>query len=361
MAEASSPPSDTEVEVSLFGPGRGEAIAVHLGFGEWMLVDSCLDQYKRPAGLAYLETLGVCSEQIKIVVATHWHDDHIGGLAKVVQECPGADFVYSGALRTDEFHALVGAYSERSHMESSGVTEFAEITRIFKDRKGQSPRPALESRRLWFRDQPGLQASVESLSPCDAEILRSQEALAELLPKENSRKRAVVASQPNHASVVLSVSCGEAHALLGADLEETGNPATGWSALLDRARFSNLASIYKVPHHGSPNAEQPRIWEEALEEQPWALLTPFVWGRVRRPDDADQERLRERTDRAYLTAAPERRVRKRSLPVEKTLEEMQARPVFADPPMGQIRLRRQVGEVDDDWRVDLFGPAFQLN
>lgn len=359
MAEDKPLPSGTEVEVSLFGPGRGEALALHLGNGDWMLVDSCLDDHKRPAGLAYLRDLGVSFEQVKIIVATHWHDDHIGGLAEIVQECPEAEFVYSGALRTDEFHALVGAYAERSHMESSGVAEFAEITRIFKGRVGSSPRPALESRRLWFRDQPEPAASIEALSPCDAEVLRSQEALAELLPKENSRKRAVVASEPNHASVVLSVTCGEAQILLGADLEETGNPATGWSALLERARLTNRATVFKVPHHGSPDADQPRVWEELLCDRPWAIVAPFVWGRVKRPGDADQARLRERTDRAYLTAPPERRRKKRSLPVEKTLEEMQARPVYADPPMGQVRLRTEA-DTGDEWRVELFGPAFQM-
>lgn len=359
MAEIKPPLSATEVEVSLFGPGRGEALALHLGHDEWMLVDSCLDNEKRPAGLAYLEAIGVDFEQVKIVVATHWHDDHIGGLAEVVRACSEADFVYSGALRSGEFHALVGAYAERSYMENSGVAEFAEITRIFKGRKGHVPRPALESRRLWTRSEPAPTTSVEALSPCDAEVLRSQEALAELLPRENSRKRAVVASAPNHASVVLSVTCGEAHVLLGADLEETGNPATGWSALLERANLPSCTGVFKIPHHGSPNADQPQVWEEALCDRPWAIVAPFVWGRIKRPDDADQERLRGRTDRAYLTAKPERQVRKRTLPVEKTLEEMQARPVIADPPMGQVRLRCEAS-AGSDWNVDLFGPAFHL-
>jgi len=359
LAETEPPLSATEVEVSLFGPGRGEAIALHLGHGDWMLVDSCVDSQRRPAALAYLESIGVGFERVVLVVATHWHDDHIGGLAEVVRACPRADFVYSGALRTREFHALVGLYSERSHMESSGVAEFAEITRIFKAQKGRTPRPAMESRRLWFREEPGPPSVVEALSPCDAEVLRSQEALAELLPKENSRKRAVVASEPNHASVVLSVAFGETCLLLGADLEETSNAATGWSALLERAKLPGPSSVYKVPHHGSPNAEQPRVWKEALCEHPWALVAPFVWGGVKRPDEADQERLRERTDRVYLTATPDRSVRQRSLPVEKTLAEMQARPVYADPPMGQVRLRCEA-ENKDEWRVTLFGPAFRL-
>jgi len=36
-------PAADEIEVTLFGPGYGEAIAVHLGEGAWLLVDSCID------------------------------------------------------------------------------------------------------------------------------------------------------------------------------------------------------------------------------------------------------------------------------------------------------------------------------
>ena len=37
------PPSPDELEISLFGPGRGECVVVHLGNNDWLVVDSCLD------------------------------------------------------------------------------------------------------------------------------------------------------------------------------------------------------------------------------------------------------------------------------------------------------------------------------
>ena len=39
-----SAPSAREIEVSLFGPGYGECVLVHLGEGQWMIVDSCVEQ-----------------------------------------------------------------------------------------------------------------------------------------------------------------------------------------------------------------------------------------------------------------------------------------------------------------------------
>ena len=51
---------DDELEISIFGPGYGEAIALHLGFGKWVLVDSCLEPKSgKPAQLQYLESLGI--------------------------------------------------------------------------------------------------------------------------------------------------------------------------------------------------------------------------------------------------------------------------------------------------------------
>jgi len=37
------PVKQDEIEVSVFGPGYGESILVHLGAGKWVIVDSCRD------------------------------------------------------------------------------------------------------------------------------------------------------------------------------------------------------------------------------------------------------------------------------------------------------------------------------
>ena len=73
---------------------------MHVGHGSWILIDSCIDgQTKRPAALSYLQDIGVNPAQdVKMIVASHWHDDHIRGLASVVEACPQARFVLSDAI-----------------------------------------------------------------------------------------------------------------------------------------------------------------------------------------------------------------------------------------------------------------------
>jgi len=356
---AETAPSATEIEISIFGPGLGEALAVHLGHGDWMLVDSCLDGDLEPASLAYLESIGVSvEEQVKLVVASHWHDDHVGGLGKVVETCAAADFAFSGALHSEEFLTLVKALADRSLVRRSGVSEFAEVVRVIDERR-RPGKVALESRRLWSRGRTAPKAFVEALSPCDGAVRQSQRALAELLPKANTNKRAVVAPRPNHASVVLWVAVGEIRMLLGADLEEAGDAQRGWTAILDRCDLDGApASVFKIPHHGSANGDQPRVWEETLVDDPWAVMTPFIRGRHRLPTEEDKQRVRDRTGNAYLTADSCRPRRKRGAMVEDGLGLFDAQPVLVDPPMGHVRLRREIDA--PTWSRELFGSALHL-
>ena len=72
MIDYGTPPAADEIEITLFGPGYGEAIAIHLGEGVWLLVDSCIDpDSKAPASETYLEQIGVNAEQVRAIVASH--------------------------------------------------------------------------------------------------------------------------------------------------------------------------------------------------------------------------------------------------------------------------------------------------
>src|SRR5476651_2566238 len=102
------PPSPNELELSLFGPGVGECLVVHLGSGNWMIVDSCLKEPRgRPIALEYLESLNVdVGSQVKLVVVTHWNDDHIQGIGEIVRAASSARFACSAALGSREFFSV---------------------------------------------------------------------------------------------------------------------------------------------------------------------------------------------------------------------------------------------------------------
>ena len=94
------PPAPDEIEVSVWGAGYGEAIVLHIGGGKWVLVDSCIDPGSQvPASLDYLKNLKFpVGEAVKLIVVTHWHDDHIRGISTVLDECKSACFAISGVI-----------------------------------------------------------------------------------------------------------------------------------------------------------------------------------------------------------------------------------------------------------------------
>lgn len=60
-----SPPNSDQIELTLFGPGFGESIAVHSGEGRWIVVDSCVDKKTgNPAVLDYFNAIGVSPQEV---------------------------------------------------------------------------------------------------------------------------------------------------------------------------------------------------------------------------------------------------------------------------------------------------------
>ena len=109
--EMGVPPDSDEFEFTLIGPGYGESIILHLGGGVWVLVDSNVDKDGNPGSLQYLESIGCDPAQsVALIVASHWHDDHIRGMEKMVKVCSSAKFCCSNALCNNEFLATISAW-----------------------------------------------------------------------------------------------------------------------------------------------------------------------------------------------------------------------------------------------------------
>jgi glyoxylase-like metal-dependent hydrolase (beta-lactamase superfamily II) len=108
-------PNPQEIEVSFFGPGFGESVVIHAGNDEWIVIDSCIDSDSgQPAALVYFNQIGVDpSKAVRLVLATHWHDDHIGGMAELIRQCATAEFACSAAVTRNEFLEVAAVYNSR--------------------------------------------------------------------------------------------------------------------------------------------------------------------------------------------------------------------------------------------------------
>jgi len=341
-------PAASEIEVSIFGPGFGESIVVHAGNDEWIIVDSCIDSRSgNPAALTYLNEIQVdTSTAVKLIVATHWHDDHIAGMSELVRVCTSAKFACSMALTQTEFIEVAKVYSYRPLIGvPSGPTEIYQTLSTVMGRR-QHPVYATADRTL-FRMKRGAAGEtvweVTALSPTDGELQRFLARIAALIPppKPLVTKSRLPNPGKNDLSVATWIKIGDIQILLGADLEEHGVQGRGWTAVLaSSARPPGVASLFKIAHHGSSNGHHAGVWSSMLGSAPMAVLTPWTLGGSELPQSADVQRIRNLTPNAHSTSrlnAPGLQF----LPpaVRRTLREANISIRQAEPPTGFVRLR----------------------
>lgn len=356
FAQSGTPPDDT-LEVSLFGTGVGEALAVHLGAGQWMLVDSCMFRGSEPLNLSYLKTIGVNpAEDVKVIVATHWHDDHVAGLANLIEQCESASLVFSSALASDEFRCLLGSFGGRQigfNVEKSGVREMERcLTMLLARRQAgaasyRPPVKTLSDHRIFRRDDCevfSLSPSPESICEATAEAAALWRALEdEAASRDGPRpsRAGIPCPERNHNAVALWLKWGTRRILLGADLEERGDPRLGWQAALACTQFPDLrAQAVKVAHHGSPNGDYAPVWNDiVVQADPHAVLTAFNRGRTPRPAPEDIVRIRGYTNRIYYTGLPRSTANQYSRTVERTIDGVTRRRSALTRTPGHVQLR----------------------
>jgi hypothetical protein len=353
---AKTPPKPDEIELTLFGPGYGESIAVHVE-GKWLLIDSCVDPSTgNPAAIDYLTGIGVDLGSVALVICTHWHDDHARGIAACYRACPNAKLVLSGALQRLEFLKLLEAYERWPNEEgkvSSGLDEMRQA--VAEAKKRDMPRFASEDQRLWM-SQSG-NAELYSLTPSAATMLKAFSDISLLLPQKGQGKRRAYVQSPNHIAVALHLRVGPVAMLLGSDLEEENDPLTGWSAVLaSTTRPTMLASIYKVAHHGSITGEHPGVWAKLLAPAPTSVMTPFSKSAL--PTTADQARVKSNSAVAILTARTRGKQYRRHGALAKLIRRNNVRSVNTE--FGVVRSRGNVTNNPFTWEVELEGSAHQL-
>ncbi len=354
MINYGASPANHEIEVTLFGPGYGEAIAVHLGEGVWLLVDSCIDpDSKVPASETYLEQIGVDAEQVCAIIASHWHDDHVRGISRLAAKYTKADFVISAVFNNKEAGAFLAAYSGAS---SAGLARGAkELFSAVKVRETVSA--VLHKSIVLDVTLNGRPVMVTALSPVQAAFAQSIAHMAQYVPRKGQAINHAPELHPNLGAVTLHIDLGDDAVLLGADLEE--HQTCGWSAVVaDKWSGSRRrATAYKVAHHGSVTGDCPKVWKTLLKSDPVVCLTPFTLGNVRLPTDADKERVKGNTPHAYISSGASRRPDMDSR-LLKRLGDICKKLTRVDAGFGAVRLRKQIGAAS--WKVELFGAAQPL-
>lgn len=319
MVQAEADP----IQLVFFGPGYGESILLNLGDDHWVVIDSCLNEAHEPAPLGYLRGIGRDPKRcVKLVIATHWHDDHIKGLSRVLAECEEASFAIASAMTGRDFLAYLIAYERQPNTAlDKGGTEFIKCLELVQSSSRQ---------RIWLgKDRVvkswdaghfshGQDVELLALSPSDMafhEFLDSMTAFfASIGPEKhkNPPKARVGRSGRNDLSVAVLLTVGNFSILLGADVETVPDPNRGWMDIVaGRRGRTPRPHLFKIAHHGSAGAHCDELWEDVLSEKPIAVVTPWRVGGNQLPTADDCKRIVDRSSAAYITSAVRLSMKKR--------------------------------------------------
>lgn len=349
-------PNEGEIEISAFGPGLGESVVIHIGRGEWTIVDSCRNPATgRPVAVEYLERLKVdCATAVCAIVITHWDSDHIRGIGDIAAACPNAVVWCTSAIDNAEFDVLLDTEHDQPGSTAGRLRELVHLREACALRTLDQPGidwTSSRKRLLLRRGSEKLpQRELWALSPSAHSVTLTKHRLAHVF-SETSGPLAdeVKRMSRNDASSVLMLCVGDRGALLGADLEHNSDKRCGWLAAIPvGCELGVETDFVKVPHHGSDDAHCEEMWSDLLIARPAAVVTPYRSGGNALPRETDRDRIRRLTDRGYLTS-PEL-----TKPDDETLlhlvDEIDA--VRLEGDVGHVRWRRPMAE-GGRWTVEL--------
>jgi hypothetical protein len=265
-------------------------------------------------------------------------------------------------LQSEEFFSLLATDQEAALVNLSVYSELRRVNELFVSRRGRGRyRFAVEGRTIWRRPASGdlPAAELHSLAPSDEAIRRAVQRLGQLLTPETATRRRL-RGDPNEMSIALWVTCGDDAVLLGGDVAVGPGPDCGWNAVLSSSTCpSDTASVYKVAHHGSPDADHPRVWSTLLDPAVVAIVAPYHRGSHPRPDEADRRRIAAEAAESYMTAPSHDFMPNRYRAMAAQIMDMGRRISLESGSPGQIRMRKAIGS-SLRWSVQLDPPAQPL-
>lgn len=98
LSQLAAMPAAANVVVTFLDVGQGDAVHITTGHGVNILIDGGVQQAGRDTVLPYLQSQGIT--ELDLVVATHPHADHIGGLIPVLENLQVREVLADGQIHT---------------------------------------------------------------------------------------------------------------------------------------------------------------------------------------------------------------------------------------------------------------------
>jgi len=358
-------PKTSDVEVTLIGTGGGygESIVIKIGVDKWIIVDSCIDPNTRaPLALEYLNQIGADLTKVILILCTHWHNDHINGLAEILSNCPNAEFCFSAVNDLKKFLLLCQLdHTKASKGSISSTAEFGKCMETINKRGSQFVK-AQSNLILQNIKENGSNFELFSLSPSPKSVNDFNGEISQLITEFGLRSTAIVNNSPNDKSVALLLKFGENRVLLGADLEIGKSNDEGWRHIVKHSKVidKNKADLYKIPHHGSENGYLSEIFDVLVNDGSILKLTPYRSNKIPTPEML--KLYSNHSSEIFLTSATN--VSKKPKQRDKSIEKIITRTVISLTEVkfshGIIRSRMDYTTKGSTWQTEVFEAGIKL-
>lgn len=232
----SAPNEKGSLKLVFLDVGQGDSTLISSSANEAMLIDAGPPNAGRDVVLPYLKEKNI--KGLKYIVATHYHDDHIGGIPEVIK---GEDQIFG---TSDDLIPTNGVLDRGGDYEgdSSAYEEYAKTT--------DGLRNAVH---------PGDQFT---LGPASIDVMAANGELAD------GTEIALEPFDENSASIVLLLSYGDFSFLDEADLTGGGGdpPYQTIDIETELASMVGDVDILKVAHHGSQTSTNEAFLEAVSPE-----------------------------------------------------------------------------------------------
>ena len=293
-----SVPSNLFPEVIIFGKGVGECILIKSKSGEYIVIDSFLDKdSNRPIVLDYLDKFAIPYSQIKMVVVSHWHKDHIDGIAQIIEAAgKGVEVVINPIIKKKKYQQFLANQVAKVNSEAD---EFGKVMSLISKNQIKKIVPIID-KPIYCKSRDDIK--LTALSPVDEEFNCYIEKLLDNLAGDKSTDKI---PDENLLSIVLLLDFNGESFLLSSDMEN--RKESGWQEIINNYKecLYTKAKYYKVPHHGSKTGENIDVWNKLLIAKPLSFATLF--NKCNLPSDEDINRIAENSKCVFVIGEKNKR------------------------------------------------------
>lgn len=237
-------PGKEELRITVLDVGQGDAILIESPAGQKILIDGGEEKAGKMAVIPYLRRAGI--NRLEMVILTHPHDDHVGGLNPVLEQIKVDTVMDTGAV-----------------FRSDAYARFLELIKI----NNIKYHLAREGGEIYF--ERDLKARVLHAGACGENL--------------------------NNSSIVIKLSYCNFSILLTGD-----NEIEGEEKILERAPPGSIRStVLKVGHHGSKTSTSDRFLSAVRPRA--AIISCGLRNKFGHPHKATLQKLKEQGAELFRT------------------------------------------------------------